>query len=783
MTTQGTGSVSPADFDLVGFAITPSRALTRSEQEKLELDISSLLASLAFPPPGVRDLAFDLRYLAINDLSLTGKQLVVALLCRLNFDEHLEGEKAVSETFSREFHELLSLHLEEYDYRIARIVPGDIWQYLRPFDVSDYVEIARRVTKLRPLRMSKFQGRSPMSRAVDMLLRQQSQLCLSVYLEPHPLSEDESRELELYGYETDLLPSDDRDLRDLRALLSADGMSQPGTSTPFRVSMRLVSDQPISQYVINLMGAEISGRRDYGFHRPTADDFKEAVVAFSELKFFSSDIDPAIEKVPRSLQNLLHIFQVNEAQAAFRFPTERIATSRERTFKTYSAPVANLPQSGLLLGTAEHPSYQEVLPVYLKTLDRRRHVYVVGKTGTGKSMLLLNMIKQDLERGAGVCVVDPHGDLINAVFPHIPRNRAGDVVLLDPSDTEWVAGMNFLEATSEDSASEKDFLVQEIISMIIRMVDYDISMYGPVGQQMTRVACRTLMALDRPATLLEVPRLFASQSFLKSVFRDLRDQELIDWWTKEWAPKTDYQKNEVLSWFTSKFEQFVSAPAVRNMVGQSYSTFDFKQIMDEKKILLVNLSRGRVGALNSSALGQMIVSKLLWAATRRAWDPEELRQDFYLYVDEFQNFISDSFDTILSEARKYRLNLIMAHQHLGQLHAMGRLGDRIERAVFGNVGTMVTFRVGTDASRIADELGSPVDAGTLRSLQNRFSVAQLLVDDVPTIPFTMKTDNYEPPSDKQKSDGRRVMDEARRRNTSVDKIKEQISGRWSETAS
>lgn len=779
---DGYGSVD--NYDLVGYRVTPSRTLLSDDKQRLDVDMESLLSSLAYPPPGVNSLAFDLRYLAIQDSSLTGKQLVVALLCRLNFAPGgVAREKAIATNFRHQFGELLSLHLEEYDYRVTHIDSGDIWMYLQPFEVTDYVELQRRVTKLRPLRTSRFEGRSPMSRTVDMLLRQEGQVCFSTYLEPHELTEDESRELELFGYESDILPSDDRDLKDLRLLLTEDGGGQRGTSTPFRVAVRLASDRPISQYVINLLGTEVSGRKSYAYVRPTGDELGGATESLANLRFFSSTTSYGRDILPPSLQNLLDKFALSEALSVFRLPTERIATSRERTFRTYHAPVANLPSNGLLLGEAEHPSYQEPLPVHIKKADRRRHVYIIGKTGTGKSMLLLNMIVNDINKGSGVCVVDPHGDLVEAVFGHIPESRANDVILFDPADPERVAGLNFLEATSNDLTSEKDFLVQEIIMMVMRMVDYDVSMYGPVGQQMTRIACQTLMALREPATLLEVPRLFASDKFRNSVLSEIADDELQRWWREEWQTKTEYQKQEVMNWFTSKFQQFISAPSVQRVVGQTRSTFDFKAVMDERKILLVNLSRGKLGSLNSAALGGMVVSKMLWAATRRAWDPEESRRDFYLYVDEFQNFTSDSFETILSEARKYRLNLVVAHQHLGQLHAMGRLGNRIERAVFGNVGTMISFRVGTDAGRIADELGTPVDSATLRSLQNRFCVAQLLVDDVPTTPFTMRTTTYNAPSPAALEVGAQIREQARLRNAQVVDIERSIKERWSKGAS
>jgi len=211
-----------------------------------------------------------------------------------------------------------------------------------------------------------------------------------------------------------------------------------------------------------------------------------------------------------------------------------------------------------------------------------------------------------------------------------------------------------------------------------------------------------------------------------------------------------------MGYFTSKFTPLITGPQVRNIVGQKKSSFNFKEIMDNNKILLVNLASGKIGRRNSDLLGSMFVSRFLWTAMRRAWQPQEERQDFYLYVDEFQNFITDSFEIILSEARKYGLNLIVAHQHLAQLRAMGRMGDKIERAVFGNVGTMVSFRTGPDAITIASEFGEPVEPSTLRNLENRYAVVKLLVKDVPTVPFTMRTIDYIPPKPQDVERGKRI---------------------------
>jgi hypothetical protein len=766
-------------YDLVGYRITPARELSKADQSDLDVELQSLLASLAYNPPGVANTAFDLRYITTNDASIGGKTLSVILLCKLTFDDkELPNSFAMSDTkasirkFQAEFLELLTLHLEAYEYRIAPIDEADLLRCATPFEATEYVSLTRRPISASPFRLSRFAGSSTMSRIIDMMIRQQQQLCLSVYVEPYMLDEDERQSLRLFGFESDLLGRNDSELS---TLLGLEDEAVQRSSRIFRLAVRIASDHPVSQYLINLLGSEFTGRGDFGFHRANDEEMAEATQALSDVAFHSlMEVDE--DKIPDSLMQLAHLAPANEASAVFRVPTERIATSRERLFKTFPAPVANLPADGLLLGYAEHPSYQEKLGVRLQTEDRRRHTYVVGKTGTGKSIMLLNMVKQDLDSDAGLCLVDPHGDLISAVMQHIPDHRIDDVVLLDPSDPDRVAGLNFLEASAEDDASEKDFLVQEVISMIIRMVDYNVEMYGPLGQQMTRMACLTLMGLPEKATLIEVPLLFSNVEYLKSVLARLEDEELKHWWQNEWMRKTDVQRNEVLGWFTSKFQSFVSAPSVRRVVGQSESTFDIRDVMDRGKILLVNLSRGRVGGLNSALLGSMVVSKILWAATQRAWQPQESRRDFYLYVDEFQNFITDNFETILSEARKYRLNLIVAHQHLAQLRAMGRLGDRVERSIFGNIGTILTFRLGTDASALANELGKPVDADTLRSLENRFAVAQLLVDDVPTTPFTMRTADYAAEPDGYDRT-EKVLEAARCRNTEVSQIEAAIRDR------
>lgn len=478
---------------------------------------------------------------------------------------------------------------------------------------------------------------------------------------------------------------------------------------------------------------------------------------------------------------MIYLFRPKEIVSAFRFPLEGISVSRERKYRTYYAPISHLPNDGIIIGTSEHPSYKGSVEVKIEELDRKRHMYIVGKTGTGKSMMLLNMLIQDIEQNKGLCFIDPHGDLVEALLSYIPERRKEDVYVFDPADPEYVIGFNFLETVS-NTEREKDYIVQEVISMLLRNVDYNLEMYGPIAQQWTRYGCMTMMDMPKGSplggTLLEVPRLFTDKEFRKQVIEGITNPVLKSFWLDEYERMSDFHKSEMMGYFTSKFSPLVTGPQVRNVVGQLESGFDFKEIMDHKKILLVNLSSGKIGRRNSDLLGSMFVSRMLWSAMTRAWQKQEERQEFYLYVDEFQSFITDTFEIILSEARKYGLNLIIAHQHLSQLEAMGRLGDKLKRSVFGNAGTMVVFRTGPDASELAEELGEPVESSTLRNLENRYAVIKLLVNNIPTVPFTMKTIDIIPPKQADRERGNRIKEYVRKRGEPLSQVDEEIRRRY-----
>ncbi len=773
----------------IGFSISPSQTLMGNQSENLQRDLISLLSSLTYHPPHVSKVALDLRYVIAADDSLARKHLdIVLLVCiHLDPDDPPRDPEEITMRFREDLYNLLSLNLNPYEMRVGLLPSAEVEHFMRPFKViKDIVEITRRVTQYAPFDVNTLEGSSPMTKIVDMLLRERGQCCYSVLLEPHRLSKEEQDGMAAYGYSGKMLPP--KMDKEIAAALSQALKLEPGAMgepmfASFRMKIRLFSDVEISQYVVNLVGAEISGHGDFmPLQRLKPVDFEEEVASLSTL-----DFNPLLSKVvqlnvPSQLLDLVYLFRPKEAVSAFRFPTERISVSKEKMYKTYYAPVTNLPKEGLLIGTSEHPSHKDRVDVRLRDPDRKRHMYVVGKTGTGKSMMLLTMIAQDLAQNKGLCLIDPHGDLVDAALAHIPENRKDDVFIFDPSDQDYVVGLNFLETTS-GSEAEKDYVVQEIISILLRTVDYDLQMYGPRAQQWTRYGCMTMMALPEDTnlggTLLEVPRLFSDGYFLRAVMEQIKDEVLLQYWRDEYLNMADFHKSEMMGYFTSKFTPLVTGPQVRNIIGQKKSGFNFKKIMDERKILLVNLASGKIGRRNSELLGSMFVSRFLWTAMGRAWQTQESRHDFYLYVDEFQNFITDSFETILSEARKYGLNLIIAHQHLAQLRAMGRMGDKLERAVFGNVGTMAAFRTGPDAVTIASEFGDPAEHSTLRNLENRYAVVKLLVKEVPTVPFTMKTVDYATPRSQDTERGKRIRQESlRQHGRPIKEVDQEIRNRY-----
>lgn len=395
-------------------------------------------------------------------------------------------------------------------------------------------------------------------------------------------------------------------------------------------------------------------------------------------------------------------------------------------------PPVDLSKEGLILG--ENFYRGKKMLVKIKDNDRRRHMYIIGMTGTGKSWLLANLAIQDIKNGKGVCVVDPHGSLVEDILPHIPQERMEDVVIFDPSDISRPIGLNMLEA---QTAQEMDFATQEMINIFYKLLP-DPAMAGPMFEHYMRNALLALMAdRDNPGTLVELARIFTDESFRREKLRSVQDILVKDFWEREYvASQKGTTGADMLSYVISKTGRFVENEMMRNIIGQPKSGIKFRQLMDSGKILLMNLSKGKVGETNSNLLGLIAVSKLQMAALARADLPEAKRKDFYLYIDEFQSFITDSISTILAEARKYKLNLIMGHQYIAQL--VQNNDTRVKDAVFGNVGTLISFRIGVDdAEIIAKQLAPQVNEYDLMNVEKFNAYVRLLIDNRPSGTFNM----------------------------------------------
>lgn len=386
-------------------------------------------------------------------------------------------------------------------------------------------------------------------------------------------------------------------------------------------------------------------------------------------------------------------------------------------------PPTNLPSAGIILGKNDYRGRETL--IHMKPDDRRRHMYIIGQTGTGKSQLLENLAVQDILAGQGLCVVDPHGDLIEKILGHIPKERVEDVIVFDPSDTQRPLGLNMLEYDSEE---QKTFVINEMLAIFDKLYDLRAT-GGPMFEQYMRNAMMLMM--DDPAsgaTLAEIPRVLSDENYRKYKLSKVRNQYVSDFWIKE-AQKAGGEAAlaNMVPYITSKLTPFISNDLIRPIISQAKSAINFRVAMDQKKIVLVNLSKGKIGDMNSSLLGMIVIGKLLFAALSRINLSEEKREDFYLYIDEFQNFITDSISVILSEARKYKLNLIMAHQFIAQL--VKGSDTRIRDAIFGNVGTLVAYRIGVDdAELIAKQLAPVVTEYDLTNMPKYTCYVKLLID-------------------------------------------------------
>lgn len=396
--------------------------------------------------------------------------------------------------------------------------------------------------------------------------------------------------------------------------------------------------------------------------------------------------------------------------------------------------------------------------------DRRRHMYIIGKTGVGKTTLIENMLIQDIKHGKGVALVDPHGDVVERVLDAIPPERTNDVIYFDPADVNYPVAFNVLEAIDP----EYKYLVASGLVSALKKIWADS--WGPRLEYILR---NTILALlDYPSsTMLGITRMLADKDYRKKVVSNISDPVVKSFWVNEFANYNERFRSEAISPIQNKVGQFLSSAIIRNIVAQPKSTIEMKDIMDQGKILLINVSKGRIGEDNSALLGAMLITKIQLAAMDRAKIPEHERRDFYLYVDEFQNFATESFATILSEARKYRLSLIIAHQYITQMEEV------VRDAVFGNVGTLISFRVGAfDAEYLEKEFAPEFTQTDLVNLDKYNANIKLMINGVTSSPFSMQT--IPPAPDVYRSREKVIKVSRERYGRDREQVEEKIA-RWS----
>lgn len=515
-----------------------------------------------------------------------------------------------------------------------------------------------------------------------------------------------------------LTPKEDEMLRSIEA---------KGSKPLFEVNVRLMASSPddqraheiLKELEASFLQFENPSLNKLSFSELRGSALKDLFYRFS-FRVFSPEI--AI------------LLSAEELASLFHFPNTPIETPKVKIVKSKEAPPpANIPQEGILLGYGTFRGIET--PVRMTRDDRRRHLYVIGQTGTGKTALMKNMIRQDIEAGDGVCFIDPHGDTVEEILGYVPEHRTDDVIYFDPGDVQYPMGLNMLEYDPR-YPEQKTFVVNELFSIFQKLYGAVPEALGPIFEQYFRNS--TLLVMEDPAsgnTLLEIERVFVDKDF-----RDLKlsrsGNVVVNTFWREIAEKASGEQSlsNYAPYITSKFDTFLANEIMRPIIAQEKSAFNFREVMDQQKILLINLSKGRLGELNSSLIGLIMVGKLLMAAFSRVDMLEAGRKDFYVYIDEFQNVTTKSIATILSEARKYRLDLIITHQFVGQLE------EEIKKAVFGNAGSISAFRIGSDdAEFIAKQFEPVFGPPDLLNVDNYNALLKLLINGQPSRPFNFHT--------------------------------------------
>jgi len=490
------------------------------------------------------------------------------------------------------------------------------------------------------------------------------------------------------------------------------------------------------EFKIRVVTKSESKLRSEQLLRDVVASFKQFTTAHLNNLVYADSTQTGLEMYENFLKRNIgddgDILNIEELASLYHLPnisveTPNIAWSRSRKLE----PPMNLPreyEEGVtVLGQTDYRDLKVLFGI--KKRDRMRHLYLLGKTGTGKSTLFKNMFISDVLAGEGACFVDPHGDTVEELLSYIPPNRVQDVVYFNPTDTEHPVGFNLLELKDK---SQRDLIADGVVEVFKKQFG---DSWGPRLQYILTNTVATVMEAQG-TTLLAVPRMLTDRNYRKFILKQVSDPILYKFWEEEFAQMSENNRllSEAVSPIQNKVGRFISSAVTRNIVGQVKSTIDLREIMDNKKILLVNLAQGRLGEETASLLGGMIITRLQATAMERVNIPEDERTDFYLYVDEFQNFATESFAKILSEARKYKLNLTMTNQYIDQLPIT------VRQAIFGNVGTLASFVVSqADASILEKEFAPVVSSDDLVSLDAYAMYIKLCIDGMTSVPFSAKS--------------------------------------------
>ena len=502
-------------------------------------------------------------------------------------------------------------------------------------------------------------------------------------------------------------------------------ISKPGFRTEIRIVTSAANDSLAKMHLDNIVSAFDQ------FTNPQINKFKKAKIKRPNEKDFVKDV--LFRRTPYESEMILN---VEELASIFHLPNKNVDTPNIQWLLSREAPASKLVSADIdskdTIWIGNNYFRGNRRPICFKKDDRRRHTYILGQTGSGKSWLMMRMIVQDIYNGDGVCFIDPHGETAEMILERIPPERAEDVIYFNAGDFERPFGFNLMEYYNEQDMHR---IVNSFIALLIKLFDPNQQGFvGPIMQQAVRNSMLTAMSKEG-STLIEVVRILQDEDWVREYWLPLiKDEQVRRYWTEQIAKTDQKTKSETMGYFLSKFDKFTTNLAIRNIIGQSRSSFDFRKVMDNKKILIVNLSKGVLGDENMSFLGLLLVQKLLSSALSREDVPQEQRPDFFFYADEFQNFTTEEFATILSEARKYRLNLIVAHQYIGQLP------ENIKGAVFGNVGTLLIGRVSTEDGEFLAPQFDPVLKNTdIINQPNLHFYAKMLVDGMYPSPFSLES--------------------------------------------